>query len=304
MNTLARSLVCGFAAVLAAIAAAAPVHAQADGPEVTVDRSEVDPSGRVVLTIDGFEAGAVTISVCGNEANRGSADCNMVASRGLRLNRDGSPTTVAMPVAEPPVACPCVLRVSSPNNDEVAIVPIALTGHPVEPVVGSPELGQALAVSVSAEAASGNLLGRLRSSLGGPTAYDMTVTVRNGSTAALSRVAVTASVGRGGDDDLVTIEIPTVGRLGPGETWQHVVRVELPAPVLGGVTWRASASGAGPAAAAEQTTRHVPVLLFALTVVFAGDVVALASRQITRARRRKVTNVPSATGGEALAPAG
>ena len=59
-----------------------------NGPTITVDRPSIKAGDRVLVTLDGFEGTAVTISVCGNEARRGSADCNLTASEGLGLDLD------------------------------------------------------------------------------------------------------------------------------------------------------------------------------------------------------------------------
>lgn len=257
-----------------------------DGPGVTVDRDELRPGDRIVLTIDGFSASAVTVSVCGNEARRGSSDCNMPESEGIRLNGDDSPTVSRVPVAVPPEPCPCVVRVSSRNQVEVALAPITLIGHPVGPLVGSPTLDDPLAVSITAEPASRSALDRLRGSLGGPVAYDVTVRVANRSTETLRHVGVTGSVGRDGDDDVATFEIPDPGRLDPGQSWEHIARAELPAPVIGGVTWHVAVSGAGQTAAADHVTSHLPGALIVLAVVFVADMCTLAWRYVVRRRRR------------------
>ena len=86
------------------------------GPIVSLDRKELEPGQRVVLNIDGFESLNVTISVCGNDARRGSVDCNMYASEGLKLDTDGTSTVIQIPVAAPPVPCPCVIRVRTARS--------------------------------------------------------------------------------------------------------------------------------------------------------------------------------------------
>ena len=100
------------------------------GPHAELDRTNVEVDDRVIVTIDGFEARVVTLSVCGNEGRRGSADCNMVASKGLRLDGDGTATTAQFGISAPPVPCPCIVRVASRNADEVSVVPIKISGHP------------------------------------------------------------------------------------------------------------------------------------------------------------------------------
>ena len=61
------------AASLVAFATTAHATPSTSGPAVSLDRTVVADGERVVLTIDGFDTLHVTISVCGNEARRGSA---------------------------------------------------------------------------------------------------------------------------------------------------------------------------------------------------------------------------------------
>lgn len=270
-------------AVLAAFGATAHATPSTSGPAVSLDRTVVADGDRVVLTIDGFDTLHVTISVCGNEARRGSADCNMFASEGLKLDTDGTSTVVQIPIAMPPAPCPCVVRVSSRTNDEIAIAPITLTGHPVEPLAAAEGLDDPLVVSISAQAASSGVWASARTSLGGAATYDVVVTVRNRSTVLLSNVAVAGSAVRD-HDQLATLELDDPGSIAPGQTWQQVVSAELPAPSIGAIEWKVTVSGAGPTVTAIETTRQRPVLLIALAMLLVVDVSVLTIRR--RVRRR------------------
>lgn len=257
------------------------------GPSVMLDRYEMAPGERVVLTLDGFESRSVIIAVCGNDARRGSTDCNMPESEGLGIDLDRENTISSMPVAAPPVPCPCIIRVSSANNDEVAVAAITLSGHPVAPVVGTPGIGEPLAVSVVAEAAPDGFFGWVRSSLGGSTPYVVTVSVRNRSTELVDRVALSGSAGRTADNELTTVALVAPVLLEPGQTVSQTVVADLPAPVYGSVEWRVVASGAGPTATALDSTSHQPILLIVLTAILLVDVVIIVVRLVTRRRRNR-----------------
>ncbi len=285
--------------VFAPVARAQPVTT---GPTVTLDRYEIGPGDRVVLTLDGFESRSVVISVCGNDARRGSADCNMPESEGLGIDRDRENTVSSVPVAVPPTPCPCLIRVSSATNDEVAVAAITLIGHPVAPVVGTPGVGEPLAVSVTAKAAPDGVLGWVRSSLGGATTYDVTVTVRNRSTETQDGVTLIGSAGRGADDELVALDVSDPGSIEPGQTWTEVVRADLPAPVYGAAEWRVVATGAGPATTTTQRTSHQPLLLIVVAFVFVVDLVVVVARFVRR-RRTAATASLSETGHSAASPA-
>lgn len=288
MTGLARPIgrVSLLALTLVAFGLASRVDAQPSftRPVVTLDRTDVAIGAEVALTIDGFTSPSVTIAVCGNEARRGSADCNMVASLGELLAVDGSPTVITMRAAAPPVPCPCLVRVSSRFNDEIAVAPISLIGHPVAPVVDSPGLDDPLVVSISAQSAPRGVVEPVRFSLGGPGTYDVTVTVKNRSTVRLSHVTVAGSVGRNAGSDLATLELDDPGELDPGESWQQVVSAEVPAPTFGKFVWRVAVSGAGPTITATDTTQHRPLLLLLLAMLLVLDVSLLAIRFAMRRR--------------------
>ncbi len=291
MTTLARSLGRIVLVVLLALAFAGAPSAYATGtttgPVVILDSTEVNPGDQIGLTIDGFTVSSVTISVCGNEARRGSSDCNMAASEGQRLNPDGTPTPADMPVAAPPVDCPCVIRVSDRSNNEVAVTPITIIGHPIGPVVDPPKLGTPLAVTISAEPSSRGLLELVRPSLGGPATYDVTVTVKNISMVPFSSVRVSGSAGRNPTDNLAMLKLSDPGLIGPGQTWQEIVPAVVPAPSFGTVRWRVAVSGAGPTVNANESTHYRPLLLIVLAMFLVADIFLLIIRGMVRRRKAR-----------------
>ena len=262
---------------------AGPPDGVTDGPTITVDRPSINPGDRVLVTLDGFEGTAVTISVCGNRARRGSADCNLTASEGLGLDLDGSSTLTEFPVAAPSTTCPCVIVASTTNYNEVAVTPIELIGHPVGPVVGALSL-EPLVVTVESRRAPQGIVANIRAALGGPTAYEVTVSVRNRSTATLENIAVDGSARRGAGD-VASLVIPSPGPLEPGQTWTEMVRTQVPAPAVGRFVFAVTASGAGPAVSAESATSHLPIGLLILVIVLLVDVVAMVWRRKARRHR-------------------
>jgi len=292
-NVAIRALLLGV--VLLTVWSAPILNAQgtSSGPVVTLDRTIIDPGQRVVLNIDGFESLNVTISVCGNEARRGSVDCNMYASEGLKLDTDGTSTVIQIPVAAPPVPCPCVIRVSNRTFDEIAIAPITLIGHPVAPVVETPGQQGALAVTITARNASPGLFAAARASMGGPAQYEVTVTVKNTSTAPVAAVSLAGSVGRS-NDQLATLAFDDPGLLAPGRSWQQVVTTKVPGPSFGSLKWEVAASGAGPTVTAIGTTTQRPTLLIVIVLFLVADVFLLAIRFRIRRRQRANPRVSSA----------
>lgn len=296
MTWTARANVAWVFAAVACVAAPAAVHASppatsqpatpvASGPTVAIERYEVSVGDKIGATIDGFHARIVTLVTCGNSAIRGSADCAMGASASRELSPDG-PLATAFTVEAPPVPCPCVIRVFSPGNDEVAVVPFTLLGHPSGPPIESPRQNLRLAANIVANPATAGAWTSFKAMVGGPATYDVTITVRNMSTITVSEITARAWVGRGIDDAIREIELPSVGALAAGETWAQTARVELPAATWGDVVWQAAVTGAGPTVTTAETTENTPWLLYILIGILIIDVLVLAVRFVIRIARR------------------
>jgi hypothetical protein len=176
--------------------------------------------------------------------------------------------------------------VSSPGNDQVATAELILIGHPVAEPVAGVAASQALTASLVVERANRGTSGWLKASLGGSTAYDVHLTIRNTSSDPVGRVAIDGHVGGGGDDVRSEIGFPSPGTIGAGETWDRVVQVTLPAPVFGTADWTVDVSSAGPTVTASDETSHLPGLLILLIVVLVGDLLILAVRLVRRSMPR------------------
>lgn len=266
------------AAVLAAaVLGVAPAEAKRV-PTLTLDRAAARPGERVLVTLDGFDGRAVTISVCGNLALRGSADCNMIESHGLGLEQ-GHPTASEVVIAQPPVPCPCVVRAATTLLDQIAVASLELVGAAVAPV-RQPDSGELVSVAVAVRPRPEGLVATVRSWLGGPTPYAVTIRVTNNTAAVLDAVDVVASAGR--DVGRAYFDVPDVGILGPRQTKTLRATMTLPAPVVGRFVWDVTAAGAGTPARATEAVRATPPLLVVLAGVLAVDVGAIIYRRVRR----------------------
>lgn len=283
------ALLTGLLLVAAAPASRAVATIEPDfaAPVVLMSEYELRDGDTVDLTIAGFTSRVVTVSVCGNRALRGSSDCNMTASESVLMKEDGSSVVFPLEISPPPTPCPCLIRVSSPSNDQVASAEFTLVNHGVAEPVGSLERPVALAASLTVEDVSEGFGTWLRSSLGGATAYEATLRVRNSSTDRVEGVAVSGSVSARGDDSTALIDLPDPGMIEAGATWERSVRVELPAPVFGSAEWRVIVSGPGPTVTATDSTSQIPGVLVLLALVLSLDVLWLLVRQIRRGLRRR-----------------
>ncbi|MEN9643489.1 MAG: hypothetical protein RL238_158 [Actinomycetota bacterium] len=297
-HVVVRSAFALLATAAAVVGLAAPAVAGSIlvGPHAELDRANVEVDDRVIVTIDGFEARVVTISVCGNEARRGSADCNMVASKGLRLDGDGTATTAQFGIAAPPVPCPCIVRVASRNADEVSVVPINLSGHPmgeIEDAGPGAAIEDTLAVTFGVDDVTSGFGESLRHELGGPGRYEVTVTVKNRSTVTLTGITVSGDVGRRADEVASSFDFSGLEPLGAGETWEQTIRVDVPAPTFGELHWHGFVTRDGDTLAATETITHRPWLLVGVVLFLVLDIALLVGRWLVHRHARGDADGPS-----------
>ncbi|MFZ4812465.1 MAG: hypothetical protein ACOYL9_14090 [Ilumatobacteraceae bacterium] len=275
------------------------------GPRVTADDTTVSPGERTLLTVDGFQSLFVSAVVCGNEARRGDADCAMPSARGIQTSIDGEPAMAKtyVSVVAPPMPCPCVIRVSAGDTRESAVVPIVVVGHPVADVVDPPSIGELMAVTIRTREAPAGAVDAIRSELGGPVTYRVTVRVTNTAPIPLKTVIVSGAGTRGsGTEILVDLPLEDPGRLEVGQTWEQTVEATIPGPLFDTVTWTATASGAGPAVTTETTTRNRPVLLIVVVGLLLLDLAYLLIRNLARRRAARDEVAGPDAGAPQVAP--
>jgi hypothetical protein len=272
---------------------AAPVTTESPvaltGPTVTVTPLSAKVGGRVLFTAKGFRSGAITATVCGNNALRGSVDCDQphAVSMGLPPGQQASEYVV---VAHPPMPCPCVIRVTSDTGDEVATTPLKVIGHKVAPLVAPPPANvdnSLLQLTITAvEVPQGVWKGAL-AGLGGSLTYDVVVSVQNKTDANLHDLVASGAVGRDANDTVQAFDLAQIPPLPPGFVWRQKMRITLPAPTIGDYHWRLSVSHNGVPVTQDLVTRHRPWLLIVLVLFIIADVAALVIRGRLRARAKR-----------------
>lgn len=256
------------------------------GPTVKLDVARAAPGDPVWMTATGFDTSWVTISVCGNAGRRGSPDCNMPASEGAEIV-GSDPLVRQVAVVEPPVPCPCIIRVADRTNSVVATAPIEIVGHPMAEVTEGATQDGVLSVSVHAEPAATTPMGWLRAELGGRSEYEVTVRVHNESSVELQGIRLAGSAGRDATADLLQLEFDDPGTLAAGQTWEQTVHAVAPAPSFSDIEWRVFVSGDGPTVAARQITTRSPALLTVLVIVLLFIVATLLVRMRVRVHQRR-----------------
>ena len=155
----------------------------------------------------------------------------------------------------------------------------------------TPDAG--LEVSVVAAPVRRGLWRRALENLGGAMSYDLDVVVHNVSTANMNDLVLLGTASRGGHPVLTSLPLARPVSLAPGQRWGQLIRVDVPAPTLGDVTWQVTVTHNGVPVVATAVSHHRPWLLIAVIVFLVVDVAALLIR--SRVRARSVP--PSASGG-------
>jgi hypothetical protein len=284
------------ALALAGLIGAADPGGAAGAPSVVPDKPSAAPGASLLVRVVDWPAGSVvTVVVCGNDARRGSQDCDLTSGQSVHT-RGPAPEYVLLPVALPPAPCPCVVRASDVTSLAVATAPFEVVGAPSAPTVGPEPVVTAVPLTVTAEVHQerGSFLARLRRVLGGPSHRRLVLQLHNTSSAPLPGIVVTAALGRhttGG----APLAAPAAIDLAPGERRAITLPVKLEAPVHGRYILAGQAFTNGQAVPFSATVRYLPWGLLVLAVLVGLAVVGVA---VLAVRRRERARRPSGDEGE------
>jgi hypothetical protein len=268
----ALEVVVAIVALVSAIGVSAvwssPAGATGPGPTMSISPAAITPGQTVFVSVDGWPTGPVSATVCGDAARRGDDDCDLTGARSFDVGADGSGSSPL--TAVPPVACPCVVRVGTPDGGLVQTLPLQVSGtDPATPPGGSSAGAGQLEVSArlrrdpwSPVAAFGVTMGRT-----------LEVTIGNVGAAPVEGLSLAARVGRDGSSGHALPEPAVQGVLRPGEQQIVTISFELPAPVVGGYVVTGEVLGLDQPVGFRATTSSQPwglaaVVLAALFGVF------------------------------------
>ncbi|MFJ5265876.1 hypothetical protein ACIQAC_35985 [Streptomyces sp. NPDC088387] len=151
-------------AALALLLVVPPAAFAADEPTVKLSRAQAGTGGSVTVTGEGWRARTLLmILVCGQSVpSRG-----VVGGTNSCANADGRAVTTdaegrfrrELPVAEPPVPCPCVVHVATVTGAKAqADAVFQVAGHAVEPLPAEPAGGRLSVLTDTRLDGSGGLL--------------------------------------------------------------------------------------------------------------------------------------------------
>ncbi len=194
----------------------------------------------VVVRGEGWPAARLAqVQVCGNQARRGSPDCDQGRAVTVPVEADGSFATL-LTLAVPPVACPCVVRATSAGGPQSVVVPITLDGtSPEARVVDPADRRDRRLEIVGAEIAGG---GPWTAWFGAPPRRTVSFTVRNVGNVVVADPAFTIAVGRG-EHPSGLVDAPRLGSLAPGEERVFVVSLDFGPVAFGSYTVRGDVTG-------------------------------------------------------------
>ncbi|MEU1618603.1 hypothetical protein ABZ479_15060 [Streptomyces sp. NPDC005722] len=212
--------------LLALLLANAPVPAAAaPSPAVTVAPGEAGVGGDITVRGTGWRPGTLlTLLICGRNAIGGTNSCANAYGRAVTTDARGA-FRRAMPVAEPPEPCPCVVHVATVTGAHTVVdAPFVVAGHPTAPLPERTGTGRLAVLTARLDGSSG-----LLTWFGAPPGRRLVLTVGN--------------LGSGPVEDPVFRVGTSHGLFGPQweeRTWRGTVRpgakarVELPVELAAG----------------------------------------------------------------------
>jgi hypothetical protein len=282
-------LVAGVAALAGGliVSSAAPVAGavtRADR-QITLSSQSAAPGSKVVVELNGWPRAALTVSVCGNQATRGTIDCAVTDAQGAEVDAAGFGVTELV-VSAPPVPCPCVVRVATTANDLVRTVPFDVVGAPLGPAIpasGGTGASRSLQVTAHVEDARESWPRSWLPLVAGNASRVLVLRLSNVGDKPLTRLQVLASVGRGKDGG-EPVPPAKVDELPPGAVRTLRLPVTLSAPTWGDYTVHGTVYGLeGPVRFAARTSNEP----WGLLVVAAAILLVVAQMLRRRERRRK-----------------
>jgi hypothetical protein len=246
-----------------------------------------------VLRVDlsGWPEGNVTAAVCGNDARRGSTDCDLIGAGSIRIGPSGA-EALTVTVQSPPVGCPCVVRAAMTDGSVVRTAPITVEGVPTGvniPAAAGPASTDALGVTAAVTNAALGWPESWSAAFGGPAHKVLVLTMHNHSLGTISGLRVVGEFGHVHTDEGQPLAA-VVPPIAAGET--RVVRVPftIAAPAWGTYSVHGTVYGLAAPVTFGLTTENEPWAL-ELALPLALLLAAQLIRHRDRVRRQREAGV-------------
>lgn len=224
----------------AAPAAGLPVLADPTDREPTVSfaPNAPPPGSALAVELSDWPPGVVAVMVCGQNAQRGSSDCALEASTTTTIGADGA-GRARLVVAVPDVGCPCIVRATTLTGEVSAAAALTISGvveapraadeprEPEDAAEGDPQLSAS--ATVSRVSGPGQLV---RSLVGAPVSYDLTVVVRNDGESTTGQLVLDVRWARNdlSGDTVARIQLSPID---PGDEAVGHASVDIGGPLIG-----------------------------------------------------------------------
>ncbi|WP_432151921.1 hypothetical protein [Streptomyces sp. bgisy029] len=172
-------------AVLLGLAAPTVQAAEDDDPSVTLSKKEAGKGGEITVRGGGWRSEALLmLLICGRSSPErgvigGTNSCANAEGRAATTDRKGA-FSKRLPVAEPPVPCPCVVHVATVTGEQaLADAVFTVAGHPTAPLPPPADDGRLAVLATTRLEGESSLL----TWFGAPPARQLVFTVGNLGTA-------------------------------------------------------------------------------------------------------------------------
>jgi hypothetical protein len=271
-------LVAAVAVVAAVLQVAGPTGAQTSDPSVHLDRTGTAKGEGMLVTGDGWPAGATLIvELCGHGGLRGTVDCDVGQQRTAGAGASGH-FSVELTTGTPPTPCPCVIKATDQATRIAATAPIAVAGIPTVPITEE-DLPKARSIEISSMEISGG--GRWAELFGAGGRRVLEITLVNTGPLAVEAPDVTVVWGTG-TSPKGFVEPPETTRMEPGDTQVLTVALDRPALTIGKQTAVVEVQGLAEPVTRRATTTAYPWGLLAVALVLLQLVLLWVRNRIRR----------------------
>jgi len=227
----------------------------------------------------------VTFQICGDGGLMGSAGCNLGASE-MAPDTPSGRVRERVVLARPPVPCPCVVEVVSPNLASPVQAPVKILGVPVAPLRRITVANPYLRLGVTDASIRGD--GPWTAWFGAAPQRTLVLTLVNGSGARLLLGPLILTLAPAGAAP-INVAAPQLSPIPPHSRRTYRVEVGFPSFATGSFRLKGFLAGS-PATAFGLATSMYPLGLFIALAVFLALVLTLlvlGTRLALRGRRLK-----------------
>lgn len=265
--------------------------------QVSLDSNVVSPGQSLSLRGAGFAPSSLMLlELCGNDARRGSADCDQGTAQNIASSASGT-LSAQLLIGQPPVPCPCVVRLTGLSSPTSLTVPVTVNGVPA----ADP---QALALQFPGVSRQLEVLdarieddGSWQAWFGASPRRTLALAVQNTGTVAVENPPLLIATGKG-DSPTGGLDVPDLGSLQPGEKRIYRIPFELGPLAFGSYSAQGEITGFAEPVQFSTSTTSYPWALIIIPAAVAAQWLLLRLRN--RLRTHLNAPVPALAAGAVI----